>query len=114
MVTLEEAKTYLRVDSDYDDSIIAFILASAEALCSDVARLSADDWKALTEYSGEDNLTIRSEVKTHAEVMQIKNLLRIGILYTLGYLYEHREEADHQDLVLTLRSLLFAIREGIS
>lgn len=27
------------------------------------------------------------------------------------YLYEHREEADHSALNLTLRSLLFGIRE---
>jgi hypothetical protein len=31
----------------------------------------------------------------------------------VGYLYEHREEGDHHDLTLTLRSLLFAIREGV-
>jgi hypothetical protein len=32
-------------------------------------------------------------------------------LYTVAYLYEHREEADHKGLVLTLRALLFGIRE---
>ena len=30
---------------------------------------------------------------------------------TVAYLYEHREEADHSALNLTLRSLLFGIRE---
>ena len=34
-------------------------------------------------------------------------------LYALGYLFEHREEADHHALALTLRSLLFGIREGV-
>ena len=43
----------------------------------------------------------------------MKELLRIGILYTLGYLYEHREEADHHDLDMTLKNLFFAIREGV-
>lgn len=33
--------------------------------------------------------------------------------YALGYLFEHREDADHHDLTLTLRSLLFGIREGV-
>ena len=45
--------------------------------------------------------------------MQIKELLHVAILYTLGYLYEHREEADHHDLTLTLRNLLFSVREGV-
>ena len=39
--------------------------------------------------------------------------MRVAILYALGYLYEHREEADHHSLTLTLRSLLFSIREGV-
>lgn len=34
--------------------------------------------------------------------------------YALGYLYEHREEADHHALTLTLRSVLFAVREGVN
>ena len=43
----------------------------------------------------------------------MKEILRVGVFYTLGYLYEHREEADHHDLVLTLRNLLFSVREGV-
>ena len=38
--------------------------------------------------------------------------MRIGILYAVAYLYEHREEADHHELTLTLRSLLFGIRKA--
>ena len=34
-------------------------------------------------------------------------------VYALGYLYEHRDEADHKQLMLTLRSILFAVREGV-
>ena len=113
MVTLEEAKAYLRVDSDYEDILIASIITSAEALCTDVARLSADEWIALNEYTGEDGLVIRSEEKSHADVLQIKNVLHVSILYTLGYLYEHREEANHHDLNLMLRNLLFSVREGV-
>ena len=35
----------------------------------------------------------------------------IVVLYTLAYLYEYSEEADHHDLMLTLRSLLYSVRE---
>lgn len=34
-------------------------------------------------------------------------------VYALGYLYEHRDEADHHQLMLTLRSILLAVREGV-
>jgi hypothetical protein len=30
----------------------------------------------------------------------------------VAYLYEHREEADHKELMITLRSLLFGIRKA--
>ena len=36
---------------------------------------------------------------------------RTAVLYTLAYLYEHREEADHHALTLTLRALLFGMRK---
>ena len=45
--------------------------------------------------------------------MCVRNVMRVAILYALGYLFEHREEADHHALTLTLRSLLFSIREGV-
>ena len=38
-------------------------------------------------------------------------ITRIAVLYTVAYLYEHREEADHQTLLLTLRALLFGVRK---
>lgn len=113
MITLEEAKLYLRVDTDYDDKTIVSMIASAEALCADSARLSAEEWNVLNQYTGDGGLIIRSEEKSHSEVLHIRELLHTGILYTLGYLYEHREEADHHDLSITLRNILSSIREGV-
>ena len=115
MLTLDDAKAYLRVDSSFEDGLIASLLVSSESLCMDVARLSPEEWEAISDYTSDSRkiLTIRGEEKSKGETLQIKELLRIGILYTLGYLYEHREEADHHDLVMTLRNLLFAIREGV-
>ena len=113
MITLDEAKLYLRVDSYFEDDLILSLVTSAEALCSDIARLSADEWNAVSNYSGTGGLIIRSEEKTHAEILQIKDLLHVAILYALGYLYEHREEADHHDLSITLRNLLASVREGV-
>lgn len=113
LVSLEDARTYLRVDSYYDDSLIASLLASAEAMCYDVTRLSSEDWAAVISYTGLDGLTLRGDPKTHEDVVRIRDLVRVSELYALGYLYEHREEADHKPLTLTLRSILYAVREGV-
>ena len=115
LVTFSEAKAYLRVDSSYEDSLLTALLASAVSLCMDVARLSPCEWKGIAEYASNmrRTLTIRGEEKSKGEILQMKEILRVGVLYALGYLYEHREEADHHDLVLTLRNLLFAVREGV-
>ncbi len=115
LVTFSEAKAYLRVDSSYEDSLITALLASAVSLCMDVARLGPCEWKGIAEYTSNmrKTLTIRGEEKSKGEILQMKEILRVGVLYALGYLYEHREEADHHDLVLTLRNLLFAVREGV-
>ena len=36
---------------------------------------------------------------------------KTAVLYAAAYLYEHREEADHHALMLTLRALLSGIRQ---
>lgn len=87
VVTLEEAKTYLRINDNDEDDLITSIIDSAEQLITDVCRLPKED------------------IEGDAEV-------RIAILYTIAYIFEHREEADHHELTMTLRSLLFGIREA--
>ena len=82
IVTLEEMKQYLRVDYEDDDQLIASFITTAEQLCRDE----------------EDDFSNDEKVKT-------------AVMYTVAYFYEHREEADHHDLILTLRSLLFGSRK---
>jgi hypothetical protein len=101
LISLEEAKAYLRVDSGDEDSVIESLLSSAARLCADVARLPEEQWESLNSDEEADPLTPARET------------LRVAILYALGYLFEHREEADHHALTLTLRSLLFALREDV-
>ena len=109
MVTLEEAKAYLRQDSDYDDAVISALLASAEILCREVARLPDDEWDAICAWERDKE----TGTEPTGELARRRELMHVAILYALGYLYEHREEADHHDLVMTLRNLLFAVREGV-
>ena len=116
IVTLETAKAYLRVDSADEDALIGILLNSAEQLVMDVARLSSSDWTNIQKVRTDDDgnvISIHTTKLKAAEIIQMRELLRIATLYTVGYLYEHREEGDHHDLTLTLRSLLFAIREGV-
>ena len=36
---------------------------------------------------------------------------KLAVQYAVAYLYEHREDADHHQLVMDLRSLLFGVRK---
>lgn len=107
LITLAEAKEYLRVDTADEDAMIGILLSSAGRLCVDVARLTEEQWADI------DSDKVRSVRYTDAELRSIRETMKVAILYALGYLFEHREEADHHELALTLRSLLFAVREGV-
>ena len=87
MITLEEAKKYLRVDSGDEDDIIQQELDAAENLVAAILR--------------KDSLEDESSPITV-----------VAVLYTLAYLNEHREEADHHALTITLRNLLFGERDA--
>ena len=89
LITLAEVKQYLRVTYDDDDALLEQLITTAQELCMAVARLE----------DGE-------------ELSSSANQMRIGILYAVAYLYEHREEANHHELTLTLRSLLFGVRKA--
>ncbi len=88
MPTLEEVKKYLRVEYEDDDTIIATIMDSAYRLCMDILR--TDDETEFTRYRNS----------------------KVAFLYAVAYLYEHREEADHAKLSLSLRALLSGGRKA--
>lgn len=90
LLTLEEAKNYMRVDFDDDDALITGMIASAQQFCIDVARVEDADAFAA---SGDT--------------------ARIAVLYATAYMYEHRENADHHKLALTIRALLFGMRKEV-
>ncbi len=108
LVTLKEAKTYLRVDSSDEDAVVGILLTSAGKLCADVARLTDEQWAAV-----DADETENTEAYTEEELSRIREVMKVAVLYALAYLYEHRAEADHDTVVATLRSLLFSIREEI-
>ena len=115
LITLEEAKLYLRVDSADEDALISILLSSSMIIVRDVARMTAIEWNAMLVLDASDKtaeLTIRDYTYTNLEAIQLRELLRTATLYALGYLFEHREAADYHDLTMTLGYLLFSVREG--
>lgn len=86
MVTVEEMKNYLRIDFDEDDGLLLQLITQAESICMDVARLEK-------------------------EAFEKEPIAKIAVFYTVAYFYEHREDANHHELMLDLRNILFGIRQ---
>lgn len=87
IVTVEEMKNYLRIDFEDDDSLLGNFITAAEKQCMDILR--TDDEHDLEDCPNG----------------------KIAVMFTVAYLYEHREEADHHAMDLTLRALLFGSRK---
>ncbi len=89
LVTLEEAKLYLRLDNDSEDTLITSLINTAQILCEDIIRKKVDGLE------------------------EVPGTLKIGILYGVAYLYENREQADYNGLIKTLAGLLFGVRDEV-
>ena len=88
LVPLAAVKQYLRIDGDEEDDLLTHFTETAEQICTAL------------------------RVKKLSKV-EDQAIVRVAILYAVSYLYEHREEADHRGLALTLRSLLFGVRKEV-
>ena len=88
ILTLDETKRYLRVDYDDDDELLESFIVTGEKLVADVLRVEPETFE-----------------------QSVNEQTRLAAMYAVAYLYEHREEADHHALVLTLRYLLFGERQ---
>lgn len=89
IITLQEAKNYLRVDTADDDTLIQNILTASEKLCMDILRTDEQS------------------------ILEAEPNSKVAMLYATAYLYEHREEADHKELTLSLRALLSGSRKAV-
>lgn len=86
-MTREEARLYLKLDTEEDDAVLDVLLPASEQLCLDILR--------------------------QEKAEEVDGTVKIAVLYALGYLYEHREEADHKELVQTLSYLLSGQRREV-
>ena len=87
IVTVDEMKNYLRIDFEDDDSLLENFITAGVKQCMDILR--TDDENDLSDCPNG----------------------KIAVMFTVAYLYEHREEADHHAMDLTLRALLFGSRK---
>lgn len=89
LVSLEEAREYLRIDEGdvSNDRVIQSALETSQSLCLDIARCTEDDAQA--------NVAV----------------FREAVLYATAFFYEHREDADYASLMKMLRWLLFGVRK---
>lgn len=88
IVSVDEMKKYLRVDYSDDDSLIEQMIISSSKLVEDIARLNFDESNDLDK-------------------------LKIAVMYSVAYMYEHKEEADYHALTISLRSLLEGDRKSV-
>ena len=87
IVTVDEMKNYLRIDFEDDDSLLENFITAGVKQCMYILR--TDDENDLADCPNG----------------------KIAVMFTVAYLYEHREEADHHQLTIDLRSLLFGVRK---
>ena len=87
MVTLEQAKLYLRINSDengecLEDALILSFLETAKTLCEGILRMSIDDFET------------------------IPKTVDQAVLFITANLYEHRENLDMQVVEDVVKRLL--------
>lgn len=84
MISLEEAKLYLKVEHGEEDEVIEQLIETSRQLCTAILRQSS-----------------------------VSDVVKTAILYGVAYLYEHREEANHKEFKETLYHLLLAERKDV-
>lgn len=86
VVTLEEAKLYLKVDGSEEDALISSSIFSAEEICEGIIRYPISEFTTIPE------------------------TLRQAILFIVANMYEHREDFKVDSILETTSRLLFAYR----
>lgn len=84
MISLDDAKVYLKIDSLEEDFLIEQLIETSQALCEGILRQPSES-----------------------------EILKTAILYGVAYLYEHRESANHKELRETLYHLLLSERKDV-
>jgi uncharacterized phage protein (predicted DNA packaging) len=87
VVSLEEAKLYLRVDGSEEDALITDFIVSAEEICEGILRFP------ITEFT------------------TIPETLKQSVFFAVASMYEQRENFQAAPVLETIKRLLFAYRK---
>lgn len=87
IVSLAEAKKYLRVDYTDEDTLIRKFIRTGSELVKDTLRISEEDF-------------------------EVTATVRVAVLFAVAYFFEHREDADMDELTRSLRYMLSTEREA--
>ena len=77
IVTLEEAKTHLRVQHDEEDGLIEGLVQQAQTAAEDFCRVSFEPF-----------------LNDDGAAVEAPGPVKLAILLMVGYFYEHREAED--------------------
>jgi uncharacterized phage protein (predicted DNA packaging) len=86
LVTIDDAKQYLRIEGADEDILIESLITIAQCLCEDILRCKISDFDTAPQMA----------------VLAIK--------FAVAYLYENRETANYDELIKSLKILLSANR----
>lgn len=87
VVTLEEVKVYLRVDGAEEDMLITSFLIAAEEMCEGILRYPLD------------------------ELTLVPETVKQAVLYIVSQIYENREQVRIDEVLETVKYLLFSYRK---
>ena len=86
VISLEEAKLYLRVDGEEEDTLISNFIIAAEEICEGILRYPL------------------------SELTPVPKTINQAVLFTVANMYEQRETFQVSSVLETIKRLLFAYR----
>lgn len=86
VVTLEEAKLFLKVDSDEENDLITKFLLTSEDLCEGILRYPLSEFE------------------------EVPEIIKESILYSAVNMYENRDNFNSKEIIETISRLLFSYR----
>ncbi|WP_040210849.1 head-tail connector protein [Clostridium polynesiense] len=89
IISLLEAKEYLRVDSDDEDTLITSFIKTGEDICEGILRYPLSEFNTVPE------------------------TIKLAIMYATAYMYENRETFEYKNIISTITGLVHPYRKEV-